>query len=108
MQVTSALYQPPAQLREAHSLHAASAGTHDDTTRAAERQAFADVFGQTLFGQVLGAMRKTLDKPAYLHGGRTEEVFQAQLDQVFAEKLSDAAVDSFTGPIYDQLSLRTY
>ena len=54
------------------------------------RKAFQDFVGQTFYGQMLGAMRKTVGKPAYLYGGRAEEVFQKQLDQVMAEKLSEA------------------
>lgn len=65
------------------------------------REAFNDFVGQTFFGQMLSAMRKTANKPAYFHGGRTEEVFQAQLDQVLAEKLSDASAETFTDPMYE-------
>ncbi len=70
------------------------------------RKAFQDFVGQTFFGQMLSAMRKTVDKPAYLHGGRTEEVFQAQLDQVLSEKLSDASAETFSGPMYDLFKLQ--
>jgi peptidoglycan hydrolase FlgJ len=70
------------------------------------REAFDDFVGQTFYGQMLSAMRKTLDKPAYMFGGRTEEVFQSQLDQVLAEKLSDATADTFTGPMYDLFKLQ--
>jgi len=69
------------------------------------RKAFQDFVGQTFFGQMLDAMRKTVGKPAYLHGGRTEEVFQNQLDQVLAEKLSDASAESFSGPMYELFTL---
>ncbi len=69
------------------------------------RKAFNDFVGQTFFGQMLGAMRKTVDKSAYMHGGRTEEVFQAQLDQVLAEKLSDASAESFTDPMWELFNL---
>lgn len=69
------------------------------------KEAFQDFVGQTFFGQMLSAMRKTVSKPAYLHGGRTEEVFQSQLDQVIAEKLSDASAESFTGPMFDLFNL---
>lgn len=70
------------------------------------REAFQDFVGQTFFGQMLDAMRKTVDKPAYLHGGRAEEVFQGQLDQVLAETLSDASAESFTGPMYELFTLQ--
>ena len=54
---------------------------------------------------MLRAMRETVGKPAYLHGGRTEEVFQAQLDQVLAEKLSDASAETFAEPMYQLFNL---
>ncbi|MHB8969671.1 MAG: rod-binding protein [Pirellulaceae bacterium] len=68
-------------------------------------KAFQDFVGQTFYGQLLSAMRKSVDKPAYLHGGRAEEAFQNQLDQVLAEKLSDASAESFTEPMYQLFSL---
>lgn len=69
------------------------------------REAFDDFVGQTFYGQMLSAMRDTVGKPAYLYGGRAEEVFQKQLDQVMAEKLSDATAATFTGPMYELFSL---
>ena len=69
------------------------------------KDAFQDFVGQTFFSQMLSAMRKTVSKPAYLHGGRTEEVFQSQLDQIIGEKLSDASAESFTGPMFELFNL---
>lgn len=70
------------------------------------REAFDDFVGQTFFQQMLSAMRKTVDKPAYFHGGRTEEVFQGQLDQVLSEHMTKAAADDFTDPLFELYSLR--
>ncbi len=69
------------------------------------RAAFQDFVGQTFYGQMLSAMRKTVGKPAYFHGGRAEEVFQGQLDQVLAEKLSQATADTFAEPMYQLFTL---
>ena len=69
------------------------------------RKAFDDFVGQTFYGQMLSAMRDTVGKPAYMYGGRAEEVFQKQLDQLMAEKLSDATASTFTGPMYELFSL---
>jgi flagellar protein FlgJ len=69
------------------------------------RKAFQDFVGQTFYGQMLSAMRKTVGQPAYLYGGRTEEVFQKQLDQVLAEKLSEATAETFTEPMYELFAL---
>ena len=69
------------------------------------REVFNDFVGQTFFGQMIKAMRTSVGKPAYFHGGRGEEVFQAQLDQQLAEEMSDATADSITGPMYDLFML---
>jgi Rod binding domain-containing protein len=70
------------------------------------RQAFDSFVGETFYSQMLGAMRKTVGKPAYFHGGRAEEVFRNQLDQVLAEKLSEATAEQFTGPMFELFSLQ--
>jgi flagellar protein FlgJ len=70
------------------------------------RAAFTDFVGQTMFGQALSSMRKTLDKPAYFHGGRAEEVFQGQLDQMLAEELTESSADTFAGPMFDMFMLQ--
>ena len=40
------------------------------------KEAFTDFVGQTLFSEMIKAARETQQKPAYLHGGRAEEIFQ--------------------------------
>ena len=65
------------------------------------REAFDSFVGQLFFGQMLKAMRKTVGKPAYFHGGQAEEIFQQQLDQVLGEKLSEASRHQFSGPMFD-------
>jgi hypothetical protein len=70
------------------------------------RVAFQSFVGQTLFGQMLKAMRKTQKQPAYFHGGQTEEIFRQQLDQVLAEKLSDASGDKLSGPMFDLFRMK--
>ena len=69
------------------------------------REAFDDFVGQTFFNQLLTEMRKTQSKPAYFHGGQAEEIFQAQMDQVLAERLSDATAETFSGPIFELFML---
>ena len=70
------------------------------------REAFTDFVGQTLFGSMLASMRKTVGKPAYMHGGRTEEVFQQQLDQMIVEDMTDASADSLAGPMFDLFTMQ--
>ncbi|PQO35390.1 rod-binding protein [Blastopirellula marina] len=66
------------------------------------REKFDQFVGESLFGQMLKSMRKTLDKPAYFHGGRGEEVFQSQLDQLLVQKLSEASAQELSGPMFEQ------
>ena len=65
------------------------------------RQAFDDFVGQTFFGTLMAEMRKGLDGPAYFGGGRTEEVFQGQLDQVLVERIAQASSAKITEPMYN-------
>jgi hypothetical protein len=69
------------------------------------REAFTSFVGETFYSQMMGSMRKTVEKPAYFHGGRTEEVFQGQLDQTMAEQMTKATADRFAGPMFDLFML---
>tara|TARA_R110002049_G_scaffold72490_6_gene187372 strand:- start:53146 stop:53481 length:336 start_codon:yes stop_codon:yes gene_type:complete len=84
------------------SLLDAKSGQPDDELQ----EAFTDFVGQTLFGSMLASMRKTVGKPAYMHGGRTEEVFQQQLDQIIVEDMTEASADSLAGPMYDLFTMQ--
>jgi peptidoglycan hydrolase FlgJ len=70
------------------------------------REAFNAFVGETFFSQMLKSMRKTVGKPAYLHGGRAEEVFTQQLDQVLAEKLGKSSASTISGPMYELFAAR--
>jgi hypothetical protein len=85
--------------------NAAPLASTSGRNRAEVREAFDSFVGQTFFTQLLAEMRKSVAKPAYLHGGTTEEVFQGQLDQVLSEKLSDATADQFSGPMFELFML---
>ena len=69
------------------------------------RKAFNAFVGQTLFAQMLKAMRKTVGKPAYFHGGLGEEIFRQQLDQVLGEKLAEASGETFSRPMFELFRL---
>ncbi len=69
------------------------------------REAFDSFVGQTFYGQMLKAMRQSVEKPAYFHGGRAEEVFQGQLDQMLAEEMTEASAEQFTGPMFELFNL---
>jgi Rod binding domain-containing protein len=68
-------------------------------------KAFDDFVGEAFYGQMLKAMRNTVGPPAYFNGGRAEEVFTQQLDQVLAQKLSQAGAEQFSGPMYQLFTM---
>ena len=70
------------------------------------RKAFDAFVGETVFGQLLHSMRKTVGKPAYFNGGRAEEIFQQQLDQVLAKNISESSADKFSGPMFELFTLQ--
>jgi peptidoglycan hydrolase FlgJ len=70
------------------------------------REAFDQFVGETFYGQMLASMRKTQGKPAYFHGGRAEEVFQGQLDQVLSEQLAKANAGALSGPMFKLFTLQ--
>lgn len=69
------------------------------------RDVFTQFVGQSMFGQMLSAMRKTVDKPAYFHGGQAEEIFQGQLDQVLVEEITEASADQIADPMFELFKL---
>lgn len=69
------------------------------------RKSFDTFVGESFYGQMLSAMRKTVDKPAYFHGGQAEETFRGQLDQMLATEMSEASASQFTGPMFDLFTL---
>ncbi len=70
------------------------------------RKAFDAFVGETLFGQLLHSMRQTVGKAAYFNGGRAEEIFQQQLDQVLAKNLSESSANKFSGPMFELFTLQ--
>jgi len=70
------------------------------------RETFGQFVGEAFFGQLMKAMRSNVGKPAYFHGGRAEEIFQGQLDQVLAEKISEASADRFAEPMFELFQLQ--
>ena len=75
----------------------------DDT---ALRDAFRQFVGETLFGEMLKAMRATVPKGAYFHGGTAEEIFRGQLDQVLAERLARTSGEALSAAMYERFALR--
>jgi hypothetical protein len=73
------------------------------TDKSAElRKHFTQFVGEAFYGQMMKAMRSTVGKPAYFHGGRGEEVFQGQLDQKMVEHMTEATADKFAEPMFER------
>ncbi len=69
------------------------------------REAFHDFVGQTFFAEMIKACRSSQQPSEYFHGGRAEEIFQGQLDQVLAEELSNSSAEKIADPMYDLFML---
>ena len=54
------------------------------------REAADRIVGSAFYGTLLRIQRESGFKGPYGHGGRGEEVFRAQLDQIFAEQAGRA------------------
>jgi peptidoglycan hydrolase FlgJ len=65
------------------------------------REKFDAFVGQSFYGQLLHEMHKTVGKVHYFNGGRAEEAFQGQLDQVLSENMARANAGQFTGPMFE-------
>jgi len=102
--------RPPSTRDAASHAHRLDANGQpfDAVTRTAQdeeefRKVFHQFVGQTMYGQMLKSMRETQQKPAYFHGGRTEEIFQEQLDNVLVEKLTAATPHSFSDNMFNMM-----
>jgi len=69
------------------------------------RKTFDEFVNQTFYGQMLKSMRKSVGKPAYFHGGRGEEIFSEQLDQVLCKKIGESSGGSLSDAMYELFTL---
>ncbi len=65
------------------------------------RELLHQFVGQVLFGQMIKSMRATQEQNPYFHGGRTEEIFQGQLDEVLTKELTKSSASSLSEPMYN-------
>lgn len=66
------------------------------------KEKFTQFVGETFYGQMFKAMRSTVGKPAYMYGGRGEEVFQNQLDQTMSQQMTKATASKFADPMFER------
>ena len=70
------------------------------------RETFNQFVGETFFTQLIKSMRTSVGKPAYFHGGRAEEVFQGQLDQMLSEQFAETSSDQIAAPMFELFQLQ--
>ena len=70
------------------------------------REAFQDFVGQTFFAEMIKACRSGQQPSAYFNGGRAEEIFQGQLDQVLSEELSQSSAEKIADPMFELFMLK--
>lgn len=62
------------------------------------------VVGRVFYGTLLARMRASTLKGNYMHGGRGEDVFGAQLDEVRAERMGQQERRGLADALYRQLA----
>lgn len=70
------------------------------------RQVFHRFVGETLFAQMLKSMRASQQALPYFGGGRAEEIFQGQLDQVLVEKMTTGTSNSLSDTMFNLMNAR--
>ncbi|MCA9040692.1 MAG: rod-binding protein [Planctomycetaceae bacterium] len=60
---------------------------------------FQEFVAGTFYSSMLKSMHAMHDKPAYLHGGQAEEMFQNQLDQEISKELAAEHGDALVAPL---------
>lgn len=103
---TSGATKDPSQNKFLQELNASSLSNASNEQPEELRTAFRQFVGNTLYGQMLKSMRSTLDKPAYMHGGQTEEIFQQQLDQIMVEDLTEKSASTIADPMFELFNMR--
>jgi hypothetical protein len=66
------------------------------------KKAFQDAIGTTFFRLMMKSLRQSTGKPAYLHGGQTEEIFQQQMDEILIAKLGETSGKSFSDGLFER------
>ncbi len=64
------------------------------------REKFQEFVGQTFFSELIKSMRTSQKGAAYFNGGRAEEIFQGQFDQMMSERLSETSAQKISDPMF--------
>ena len=68
------------------------------------REVAGKVTGQLFFGKFLQEAHGSSLKGKYMHGGRSEEMFQSQLDSIYAESMGKNMKGGPAESIYNRLA----
>ncbi|MDR3109524.1 MAG: rod-binding protein [Planctomycetaceae bacterium] len=72
-----------------------------------EDKEFRDVMhklvGEVLYGTMMKQFRESQEPDPYFGGGRGEELFQSQLDQIYVEKMSNASSNNISDAMFNQM-----
>ena len=83
----------------------ASASTDASTSREGElKKVFTEFAAGTFYREMLSALRKSHNKPAYFDGGQAEQIFRAEMDRHIADDLAARHGDAFAGPLFENFS----
>ncbi len=93
------------RIAQAGSTHVVGAEGLDPVRRDLQRlrKASAAAVGSVFFGTLLRTMRNSRLKGTFGHGGRGEDVFAAQLDQLLAERIGRATNTGLQEVLFDRL-----
>lgn len=69
-------------------------------TKQSQQSAFQDFAAGTFYKEMLKSLQKMHGKPAYIYGGRAEEIFQGQMDQQIAEDMAHNKGSAISDPLY--------
>lgn len=67
-----------------------------------QKQAFQEAVGGLFYAQMIKALRQGVGKPAYIHGGQAEEMFQEQMDQQVASNFARTHSAGFVEELYQR------
>ena len=70
------------------------------------REKFQDFVAGTFYKTMLKALRQGQQKPAFMHGGQAEDIFQQHMDQQFAEQLASSHGNAFADNLFQQYAQR--
>lgn len=71
-------------------------GGETDVEKAKDlKKTFSQFVGETFYGEMFKAMRQSVGKPEYFHGGMAEDQFQARLDMQRAQDMAGAENNAF-------------